>query len=664
MTAHSLDVKLHAFGSGTFDHKDPRYVRVVDGDILRYENERGPDPCTVQLVLMKSDLDFLTAGVTRANSYQSHHAEVELVWNGRSKWLKGLYFAGAECLTPKSSANDPYALWRCTFHDVRWLCQMTPGAGAWSVTNPRQPGVYRAQTDNAGNLAAWGGVANEAALGTWSDHVTNLWNAVEPLYNAYGAAPTLPYTPHKYPEELTGYGLSTYDYLVRVLEHLHLTLSFNPHTNTMSIVRLGGTDANLGNITLSRLDSDEFVEDDDVRLPTSVEVIFRYPWANPGQDVGTSLNKTAVDCGYSTAITDTVQTWYDDFVAVSASDDAAAQSARALERATNIYRDLSVPVRSRIYFGPAECPPGEEVHRVVWDVDQSGIHSFIITRPYRPANNLPLPVRTGIYTSLIRITDGTPASGGSDAYEAEVMPSVGAATSAYNCVAQWGQGTGSSEPTLDNDTVYTAIYVGPNNDTDGPYYTFGIPVPGVTIDTVEGITDITFTPNVGFDVNVASPPAATIGLNHDYDEIEIQNETAVVGRANKLNLDAGSGGGLTFGWTITESPAGTINAAVNASGGPFLTASDVSTSAAVDKIVKSEPGVSTIDSAWIKDATGAVAGKVTTSAQTFAGKKTFTPTGTDAGLNVGSNAGAIASPAVGDIVRNSTTDQFQIVLDI
>lgn len=61
----------------------------------------------------------------------------------------------------------------------------------------------------------------------------------------------------------------------------------------------------------------------------------------------------------------------------------------------------------------------------------------------------------------------------------------------------------------------------------------------------------------------------------------------------------------------------------------------------------------------LPDAGGAARGVVSTGAQTFAGKKTFTPVANFSGLNVGSLAGDPAVPANGDVVYNSVTNRFR-----
>jgi hypothetical protein len=61
----------------------------------------------------------------------------------------------------------------------------------------------------------------------------------------------------------------------------------------------------------------------------------------------------------------------------------------------------------------------------------------------------------------------------------------------------------------------------------------------------------------------------------------------------------------------------------------------------------------------LPDAGAAARGVVSTGAQVFAGKKTFTPTGTVAGLNVGSAATEPSAPANGDVFYDSVALKFR-----
>ena len=113
--------------------------------------------------------------------------------------------------------------------------------------------------------------------------------------------------------------------------------------------------------------------------------------------------------------------------------------------------------------------------------------------------------------------------------------------------------------------------------------------------------------------------------------------------ASWVRADTAGGGGGGGGVTSLNSQTGATQTFTTGTSG-----TDFSISSAGDTHTFNLP-----------NAGASARGVVSTTAQTFAGKKTFSPTSTSAGLNLGSTTADPSAPANGDMYYNSSTHKFR-----
>jgi hypothetical protein len=149
--------------------------------------------------------------------------------------LQNLTVNAAECLSPGASGDDD-AVFLVDVADRRNNLAKIPIDKGYNVSS-EDGTAYLTNTKNGGSN--W----------TWQTMVNDLVTALGLSTGSF----TLPFTPHGTPENLTYWGSYAWDALCNVLDRIACAVKYDPAADTFSIVRLGSTDATAAGV-MSDLD--------------------------------------------------------------------------------------------------------------------------------------------------------------------------------------------------------------------------------------------------------------------------------------------------------------------------------------------------------------------------------------------------------------------------
>lgn len=282
--------------------------------------------------------------------------------------LQNLAIVQAQCVS-KGLTSDPNALYLIEVTDARGvLCNewfKFPINAQYNMRAPAYPQLYYSGSLNAGT--AW----------TWSTMVGNLWPSLLGTYTG------LPSVPTGTPENWYFAGVSVWDALCDVLDHLGMVVAYNPMTAVYSVVAPGTTDTvftSLQTKYLGNLEDDlDWLDAGSGRFPKTLVVYFKIRSEQYGQEEtvrrdssqwsSTPLYAISVATPYTTAAG--THFLHDDFsIRVDYDNnplaaDVATATTIATERMTQYFRTIP-SFRSQMYAGALPFYTGSQVDKVTW----------------------------------------------------------------------------------------------------------------------------------------------------------------------------------------------------------------------------------------------------------------------------------------------------------
>jgi len=300
--------------------------------------------------------------------------------------VKSLLIVRAVAITP-GYRSDPNTAYWVEIADKRYLCRGVPIDQAFNVRSSPS-GDYYSATLNGG--VAW----------TWAGMAQTIWTAVGKL----GTWPGLPFTPDGTPEGFSFYGGRAYDALGQVLDRIGCALRLDPTTGTLTVVRIGATDATaelaLTALERSRVWDDEPLDPVRARVPASARVLFRRQRITPDLTGGSPFYTVDVADPSGTlagAESGTYVVLYDDLPATYDSagslTNAAALATRAADRAADYFRRVRLSRLRRTFSGAhasAGLLPGPQVKATRWSERAGlGVLTEVFRDPGTPAPQVP-----------------------------------------------------------------------------------------------------------------------------------------------------------------------------------------------------------------------------------------------------------------------------------
>lgn len=235
------------------------------------------------------------------------------------------------------------------------------------------------------------GTRNAGSDWTWQTLVTDIWTIIGKL----GTGSTLPFTPDGTPEGFDFYGSSAWDALDTVLTRIGCALKLDPLTDAFSIVRLADDDTD-GDTAIQNEDKNRYWDDrplDGHRglIPEKVRVHFPKlpcvsagvsPWYTKDETDGES---SGAEEGSYALIYDQMSALYDSTGTLT---NGTALDARALERATDYFREMHQAPLHKVFIGPqtggGQLVPRKTVRAVRWEDRGTGYKTELIWFPVRP----------------------------------------------------------------------------------------------------------------------------------------------------------------------------------------------------------------------------------------------------------------------------------------
>lgn len=295
--------------------------------------------------------------------------------------LNGLVLVQARCVT-RGIANDPAAIYLVELTDRRGVLSNRwfdyPTLSAYNIRATAYPhGTFIPASMNGGTT--W----------TWGTMIRNLWEQMPLL----GTWPGMPNTPVGTPEGFWMTGVSAWDALTNILDHLGLQVAVNL-TNAIdsqfTLTVKGANDSTFNSLTtqfIPNLEDDYEWEDFGAgRVPATVRVYFRRRNEYYGSeetvryDTGQWNMATAYTVTVSTGFTSAVgvhSLWSDftvryDQDSQPVSADTTIAAAIALDRVTNYLSRIAANKHmTRIYAGALPFYTGSDVDSVKWYQDLS-----------------------------------------------------------------------------------------------------------------------------------------------------------------------------------------------------------------------------------------------------------------------------------------------------
>jgi len=179
----------------------------------------GEKPGEGHILLRLADLDTIDLTTDHALEFANDAGA-----NTDPVTLARITLIDAECVTP-GAEGDEQAVFVCKLNDRRFHLARIPVDKAYNLSSADGES-YLTQTKNGGS--AW----------TWAQVVQDLWTAL-----GLGTAPSLPFTPHGTPENLTYYGGFAWRAINDVMNRIGCGIKYDPTADSFAFVRLGEVDA-------------------------------------------------------------------------------------------------------------------------------------------------------------------------------------------------------------------------------------------------------------------------------------------------------------------------------------------------------------------------------------------------------------------------------------
>lgn len=307
--------------------------------------------------------------------------------------LKNLSIVQARCVT-RGLVTDPNALYLVELTDPRGILSnewfQFPATTQYNIRVPAYPQTFHPSSMNSGTT--W----------TWTTMVQNLWQSMPLL----GTWPGLPNVPSSTPEGFWFPGVSAWEALCEVLDHLGMAVACNlTSANPYTIIDVGATDATFTAIQTrwaTNLEDDlEYIDTGAGRVPKTVVVLFKRRNATYGTEETVRYDSLQWDMTpyYSLSIspaayasaTGTHYLWsdftvrYDQDGSPLAADMATATTI-ATDRVTQYY-DRITGVMDQTYAGALPFVTGSMVGGICWKQDnreRSGWRTHIVRGPNPP----------------------------------------------------------------------------------------------------------------------------------------------------------------------------------------------------------------------------------------------------------------------------------------
>lgn len=337
---------------------------------------------SAHFLLRKRDLDALDTAADHALTFEDDA--------GNRVSFARLTLVKAVCVTP-GHEDGPLAAFECEAADRRMHLARIPIDKGYNVKTT-DGGDYQAQTKNAGS--AW----------TWTTLVNDLCTTLGITI------PSVPFTPHGTPENLTYYGSFAWAALCDVADRLACAVKYDPVADSFSLVRLGDVAA-AADAALARLKRDGLrtwdaypVEPERGRRPQKVRVRFRrFPLPTDGSSPWYTVDVTLPTA--AGVVAGTYAQFDDDSAALGATgtpSNSATLATRAQERADDWARkqrgfDDRFLVEYRDFQPSGVTILGPTVGEVGFDDKGGPMRTVVRAQPdgaverFHPLSGLPLP---------------------------------------------------------------------------------------------------------------------------------------------------------------------------------------------------------------------------------------------------------------------------------
>ena len=309
--------------------------------------------------------------------------------------LSGLSIVQAQCVT-RGLVSDPAALYLVELTDARGILYnrwfQFPLISSYNERAPGYPETFYLNSmkdypaAGAGSKTTW----------TWSTLIGDLWSQMGTFLGAY---PGLPYAPAGTPEGFDFNGVSAWEVLCDLLDHLGMQVACDlTKASPFTIVQLGKTDATFAALQskyVPNLEDDlEWIDLGAARVPATVKVLFRRrntiygteeavtyrndAMAQQWEQEATYSVSVAAPSAFSSAV-GTHYIWSDftvryDMNSTILSADAATAATIAAERASQyfgrIYRQ-TLGRMTQTYAGALPFFTGSVCDGVCWYMDYS-----------------------------------------------------------------------------------------------------------------------------------------------------------------------------------------------------------------------------------------------------------------------------------------------------
>jgi hypothetical protein len=268
-----------AYSAGVTSEKrvplyDPRKIRESRSRFRRdqipelaYANSiyipSGRWPTRGWILLARQDYDNLAAGKGLYGTVFQLQID-ECVPSGNSLTFKNLVVVQAQCVTT-GIASDSNAVYLVEITDARGLVWnrwfQKPVVAGYNVRSPAYPDQYYSLTINGG--IPW----------TWNQLCQNLWPS------ELGVYPGLPIVPASTPENWNLFGMSVFQSLCDVLDHLGCTIAVDlTKDSPFTIVSQGASDSVFDALTAQwngrKEDDQEWIDTGSGRVSGTVTVLF------------------------------------------------------------------------------------------------------------------------------------------------------------------------------------------------------------------------------------------------------------------------------------------------------------------------------------------------------------------------------------------------------
>ncbi len=376
---------MNSFGTTTAQYPiyDPRSVLInrarfrreampLVEQANRFESRSGREASSGLILLTRDTLNRISIYSTQLQLRISRAGQTDNV-----PAINNLCIVRARCVS-RGIASDPAAIYLVEIADRRAIVSNQwfkfPTLSAYNIRATAYPnGTFLQGSMNGGTT--W----------TWSTMLQNLW---EQMTTFLGSWPGLPTTPVGTPEGFWMTGVSAWDTLCNILDHLGMTVVCNHYTGAFRVILKGGDDAvsEAARIRYApALEDDlEWIDVGSGRVPKYVKVYFRRRNEYYGSEE--TVRYDSLQWSMTPAHTVTTTTGYDsaagthfiwsDFTirydqdGQPVSADVATANVIAAERATRYLLTID-PSRAvtRVYAGALPFKIASDIDRVCWYQD-------------------------------------------------------------------------------------------------------------------------------------------------------------------------------------------------------------------------------------------------------------------------------------------------------